>query len=77
MRDLESVILERKLRHGAHPILQMCVSNTVIDRDSAGNRRPNKKRASGRIDGLVALLDAFAVAPLRTAPRFDAEALIA
>ena len=77
LRDLESLILEKKVRHGDHPVLKMCASNCVIERDSAGNRKLSKKRSSGRIDGMVALLNALAVAPLRTAVKFDVEALIA
>src|SRR5215471_13571852 len=76
LRDLESVILEKKLRHGDHPILQMCASNAVIDRDPAGNRKLSKKRSTGRIDGMTALVMAFGVTPLK-APAFDVEALIA
>ena len=76
LRDLESIILEKKLRHGDHPILQMCASNAVIDRDPAGNRKLNKRRSIGRIDVMTALVMAFGVAPLRT-PQFDVEALIA
>jgi phage terminase large subunit-like protein len=76
LRDLESVILEKKLRHGAHPILTWCASNCVVERDAAGNRKLSKKRSTGRIDGMTALVMAFGVAPLRT-PRFDVEALIA
>lgn len=40
-------------------------------------RKLSKKRSSGRIDGMVALTMAFGVAPMRTAVRFDPEALIA
>src|SRR5215472_16742244 len=76
LRDLESLVLEKKLRHGDHPILQMCASNAVIDRDPAGNRKLSKKRSTGRIDGMTALVMAFGVAPMRP-PRFDVEALIA
>jgi phage terminase large subunit-like protein len=76
LRDLESLILEKKLRHGGHPILQMCASNCVIERDAAGNRKLSKKRSTGRIDGMIALLMALGVAPLRTAVKFDVEALI-
>jgi phage terminase large subunit-like protein len=76
LRDLESIILEKKLRHGDHPVLMMCASNSVIDRDPAGNRKLSKKRSTGRIDGMTALLMAFGVAPLRTAVKFDVEALI-
>jgi phage terminase large subunit-like protein len=47
LRDLESIILERKLRHGGQPVLGMCAMNAVIDRDPAGNRKLSKKRAAG------------------------------
>jgi phage terminase large subunit-like protein len=76
LRDLEQVILDGQLAHGDHPILNMCVNNTVIALDDAGNRKPSKRRSTGRIDGLVALAMALGVAPLR-APTIDIEALIA
>ena len=55
----------------------MCASNAVIDRNPAGNRKLSKKRSSGRIDGMATLTMAFGVAPMRTAVKFDPEALIA
>jgi phage terminase large subunit-like protein len=75
LRDLEQVILDGQLAHGGHPILNMCVGNTVIVLDDAGNRKPSKRRSTGRIDGLVALTMAIGVAPLRP-PVIDVEALI-
>jgi phage terminase large subunit-like protein len=75
MRDLQSLILDRKLKHGNHPVLSMCAANSVVESDAAGNRKLSKKRANGRIDGMVALLVALATAPL-TRPVFDAEAMI-
>src|SRR5215831_16098619 len=75
LRDLESVILEKKLRHGGHPVLTMCSNNAVIERDPAGNRKLSKKRATGRIDGMIALLMAIGVAPQQAA-KVDIEALI-
>jgi phage terminase large subunit-like protein len=75
LRDLEQVILDGQLAHGDHPILNMNVNNTVIVLDDAGNRKPSKKRSTGRIDGLVALAMAIGVAPLR-APAIDVAALI-
>jgi phage terminase large subunit-like protein len=77
LRDLESIILEKKLRHGDHPVLKFCATNCVIERDAAGNRKLSKKRSTGRIDGMIALTMALGVAPLRTATKFDVEALIA
>jgi len=76
LRDLEQLVLEGQLAHGGHPVLNMCVNNTVIVLDDAGNRKPSKKRSVGRIDGLVALTMAIGVAPLRP-PVIDVEALIA
>jgi phage terminase large subunit-like protein len=63
MRELESALLEEKVRHGNHPVLTMCAANAVVTSDPAGNRKLNKAKASGRIDGAVALTMAFGVAP--------------
>ena len=47
VRDLETLILERKLRHGSHPVLTMCIANSPIERGDAGNRKLPKKRSDG------------------------------
>lgn len=52
---LERLVAERKLRHGGHPIMNMCAANAVTERDPAGNRKLTKAKSSGKIDGLVAL----------------------
>jgi phage terminase large subunit-like protein len=75
LRDLEQALLEGQVAHGDHPVLTMCVSHTVITLDDAGNRKPSKRKSSGRIDGLVALTMAIGVAPLQPKP-IDIEALI-
>jgi phage terminase large subunit-like protein len=54
-------------RARGHPVLAMNVANTVITLDDAGNRKPNKRKSTGRIDGLVALAMALGVAPLQSA----------
>ena len=59
---LEAAVLDRKIHHGAHPILRWQMSNVAIELDSAANRKPSKKRAIGHIDGVVSLLMALAVA---------------
>ena len=66
LRDLEQVLLEGELAHGNHPVLTMCVTNTVITLDDAGNRKPSKRKSTGRIDGMIALAMAVGVAPLPT-----------
>lgn len=53
--EMETDLLNRKMRHGMHPVLTMCAANAVVTRDPAGNRKLDKQRANGRIDGLVAL----------------------
>jgi phage terminase large subunit-like protein len=63
LRDLESALLTEKVRHGNHPVLTMCAGNAVVTSDPAGNRKLAKNKASGRIDGAVALAMAFGVAP--------------
>lgn len=52
---LEHAVAERRLSHGMNPILTWCISNAVITADPAGNRKLDKSRSNGRIDGAVAL----------------------
>lgn len=62
LRDLESALLTEKLRHGNHPVLTMCAANAVVQRDPSGNRKLDKVRSSGRIDGMIALAMAASAA---------------
>lgn len=63
LRELESLLLSRKIRHGGHPVLTMCAANAVTTSDPAGNRKLDKQKATGRIDGMVALAMAAGVMP--------------
>jgi len=40
----------------------MCASNAVVQRDPAGNRKLAKHKSRGRIDGMVSLTMAMALA---------------
>ena len=62
LRTLETKLLNANLRHGGHPVLQMCAANAVVKQDEAANRKLDKKRSRGRIDGMVALAMATEVA---------------
>lgn len=64
LREFEAAMLEGKVRHGGHPVLTMCAANAVVKSDEAGNRKLDKSKSTGRIDGMVALTMAFGVAPL-------------
>lgn len=52
---LEVELLNRRIAHGNHPVLTLCAANAVISKDAAGNRKLDKHKATGRIDGMVAL----------------------
>jgi phage terminase large subunit-like protein len=62
LRTLESFILNGKLMHGGHKVLKMCAGNAVVRSDPSGNRKLDKARSNGRIDGMVALAMAAAMA---------------
>jgi phage terminase large subunit-like protein len=63
---LEAELLNGRVRHGGHPVLQMNASNAVIVKDPAGNRKLEKSRSTGRIDGLQALAMSMGVASKAT-----------
>ena len=60
--ELEAAILNKRLRHGNHPVLTMCAANATVKADPAGNRKLDKMKSHGRIDGMVALAMAQSVA---------------
>jgi phage terminase large subunit-like protein len=58
-KHLEGLVLSRKIRHGANPVLRWMISNTAIEIDAAGNIKPSKKKSTERIDGVVGLINAL------------------
>ena len=61
IRELESRLLQKQLKHGNHPVLTMCAANAITVSDPAGNRKFVKSKNNGRIDGMVALAMAVGV----------------
>ena len=55
IESTEDVFLQSRARHGDHPVLYMCAVNAVTDKDHLEQRRFAKLKATGRIDGMVAL----------------------
>ena len=55
MDAIEALFAAGKIFHGGNPILRMCAANAVVTKDPAGNRKLDKSKATGRIDGLQAL----------------------
>ena len=72
---LEAELLNGRVRHGGHPVLRMCAVNAVVTKDPAGNRKLDKSKATGRIDGMISLAMAMAIAaqamPAPAAPRYQ------
>lgn len=62
LRDLESNLLNGRLAHGGHPVLTMCMMNATVRQDPGGNRKLDKQKSRGRIDGAAALAMASAMA---------------
>ena len=60
--SLEAELLNGRIAHENHPVLTMCAANAVVTKDAAGNRKLDKFKATGRIDGLVAMAMAFGCA---------------
>ena len=65
---LEADLLNGVVRHGGHPVLTMCAANAVAVQDPAGNRKLDKSKANGRIDGMVALTMAEGVEAMFAEP---------
>ena len=49
------------LRHDGNPVMTMCAANAVTTSDPANNRKVDKAKSNGRIDGIVAAVIATGV----------------
>ncbi len=58
----EADLLTEVLKHPGNPVLTWCAANAISVKDPAGNRKLDKSKTSGRIDGIVALVMARGVA---------------
>ncbi|MDM9609237.1 terminase large subunit [Pseudomonas guariconensis] len=65
---LEAELLNGRIAHGGHPVLTLCAANAVAVKDPSGNRKLDKSRRTGRIDGLQALAMAFGAAQVAETP---------
>lgn len=67
VEEFERAVLDRKLAHGSNPMLTWNAASAVVEADPAGNRKLSKAKATGRIDGLVALVMAIGVSRMQAA----------
>jgi phage terminase large subunit-like protein len=65
MKEIEQLVMGKKLIHSGHPVLRWCVGNVQVKIDENENVRPVKGKGTERIDGLVAMVNAMARAMLR------------
>lgn len=54
-KELERLVLERRLHHGGNPVLRWMASNVAVRQDPAGNLKIDKAKSTERVDGMVAL----------------------
>ncbi len=62
VEGIEVELMNQRIRHGGHPVLRWCAANAISIKDPSGNRKLDKSKSSGRIDGLVALVMAIGAA---------------
>lgn len=62
---VEAALNNGQLRHGGNPVLTWCAANCQASSDPAGNRKLDKARSTGRIDGFVALTMMLGVAGMK------------
>ena len=55
INEIERAILHRRLYILRNPVLTWCAASAVCNIDDHGSRIFNKRKSTGRIDGLVAL----------------------
>ena len=58
-KNLEKLLLGKKLHHGGNPVLRWMASNVVIQMDAAGNIKPAKDKSREKIDGIIATIMAL------------------
>lgn len=75
VEHFETLLLQERIRHGAHPLLNMSAANAIAVRDPSGNRKLEKAKSTQRIDPLVAALMACGVF-MQEGETFSVEAYI-
>lgn len=58
-KELERLVIGRKLRHAGNHVLRWMASNVTVRSDPSGNIRPDKAKSSDKIDGIVASIMAI------------------
>ena len=59
MKQLEALVLQKRIHHNGDPVLTWMMSNVVAHLDIKDNIYPRKERPENKIDGVVALIMAL------------------
>jgi phage terminase large subunit-like protein len=58
-KEFEKLIVDKKLRHGGHPVMRWMVGNASVRRDSNDNIVPDKEESKAKIDGVLSTINAL------------------
>lgn len=59
MKELEALVLEKRLHHDGNPVLTWMLSNVIAHTDAKDNIYPRKEKPENKIDGAVGLIMAI------------------
>ena len=62
LRTVEQLIVDKKLVHADHPVLNFNMDNCTVLRDTSGNRKLDKSSSTKTIDGAIAMIMAISIA---------------
>lgn len=65
-KQLETLILQKKIHHGGNPVLRWMFDNVMVKQDAEGNLKPDKEKSREKIDGIIALIMAISRAMVNT-----------
>jgi len=60
-KQIETLVLQKKLNHGNNPVLTWMMSNVALRKDPADNFKIDKAKSSEKVDGMVSLAMALGV----------------
>lgn len=63
-KEIYSLAMNKRLIHNGNPVLRWMISNVELERDASDNIKPSKKKSREKIDGVVALVMAYAMMSL-------------
>lgn len=58
-QEFERRLLEKKINHGGNPILRFMIDSVAVREDADGNKKPDKDKSQGKIDGVIGTLYAL------------------